>query len=86
MYGLGNGYPAAIVRVADTTYLALSPICPHQGYYVDVDAKTGGFNCPGHHATFSARGAWTGGQVTTSLQVLVSSYDAAKGTVTMTIP
>jgi Rieske Fe-S protein len=86
LFGLGNGYPAALVRVGSADYVALSPICPHLGYLVDPDAKTGGFLCPGHHAAFTSRGAWTGGQVTTNLKVLVSTLDAARGVVTITIP
>jgi len=85
-FGLSNGYPAALVRVGAASYLALSPICPHLGYIVDADAKTGGFLCPGHHAAFTALGAWTGGQVTTSLKVLPSTFDAARGVVSITIP
>lgn len=83
-FGTGNGYPAFLVRVAQEQYLALSPICPHLGYYVDI--VKGAFECPGHHATFSATGVWTGGQPTTNLVVLDSTYDQTAGTVTITIP
>jgi Rieske Fe-S protein len=87
VFGYGNGYPAALVRVAPTNFLALSPVCPHQQYYVDVDPATGGFSCPGHGALFSSLGAWTGGRTqTTALPHLQSSFDAAAGTVTITIP
>ncbi len=87
IYGYGNGYPAALVRIAPANYLALSPVCPHQQYYVDLDPASGGFSCPGHGALFSSLGAWTGGRTqTTALPRLPSSFDAAAGTVTITIP
>jgi Rieske Fe-S protein len=86
LFGYGNGYPAALVRVADAAYLALSPICTHRQYYVDVDVEHGGFLCPGHGAMFTERGQWTGGTATTNLTVLPSTFDAANGTVTITIP
>jgi Rieske Fe-S protein len=72
--------------VGDAAYRALSPICPHLGYLVDADARTGGFLCPGHHAAFTSLGAWTSGQVTTDLKVLASTFDAARGVVRITIP
>ncbi len=84
LFGLGNGYPAALVRLAEESYLALSPICPHKGWYVEPGAD--GFECPGHHATFTTHGVWTGGQATTNLTELDSTYDARTGTVTITIP
>jgi Rieske Fe-S protein len=86
IFGLGNGYPAAVVRTGESSYLALSPICPHQAYYVDPDASAGGFRCPGHGATFTELGVWTGGQQTTSLHELTSSFDTMTGTLTVTIP
>lgn len=85
-FGLSTGYPAALVRVDAAAYLALSPVCPHLGYVVDPDTKSGGFLCPGHHATFSTRGQWTGGQPTTNLKVLDSTFDATRGVVAITIP
>ncbi len=84
LFGLGNGYPAALVRLAEESYHALSPICPHKGWY--VEAAAAGFECPGHHARFSARGVWQGGQATTDLTLLDSTYDATRGVVSITIP
>lgn len=86
IFGRGNGYPGALVRMAATEFLALSPICPHRAYYVDVDESGRGFLCPGHGAMFTANGTWYGGQPTTNLSVLSSVYDAAAGTVTVTVP
>lgn len=84
LFGLDNGYPAAVVRIGSAEYLALSIICPHQGWYMDIDGA--GFLCPGHKARFDAHGVWQGGQATTNLKVLASTFDAAAGTVTVTIP
>ena len=87
LFGYGNGYPAALVRIASAIFVALSPICPHQQYYVDPDPDTTGFRCPGHGALFSSLGAWIGGPTqTTALPRLPSSFDAVAGTVTITIP
>lgn len=85
-FGLDNGYPAALVRAGEASYAAFSPTCPHLGYYVDADPRTGGFTCPGHQATFTSLGQWTGGQVTTNLKALASTFDAARGVVSITIP
>jgi Rieske Fe-S protein len=86
IFGLGNGYPAAVVRTGAASYLALSPICPHQAYYVDPDPSAGGFRCPGHGATFTERGTWSGGQQTTSLVELSSRFYTMTGTLSVTIP
>ena len=86
IFGLGNGYPAAVVRTDADRYLALSPVCPHQAYYVDPDPSAGGFRCPGHGATFTERGAWTGGQQTSNLVQLSSTFDTMTGTMSVTIP
>ena len=75
--------PVALVHAAQSTYVALSMICPHQGATISI--QSGGFTCPRHGARFSSTGAWTGGQRTSNLHVLASSYDATKGTVTITL-
>jgi Rieske Fe-S protein len=75
--------PIALVCTAPSTYLALSMICPHQGATIDI--QSGAFICPRHGARFAADGTWTGGQRTSSLRMLASTYDAAAGTVTITI-
>ncbi len=76
--------PIALVRSSETTYVALSMRCPHQGATVSI--QSGGFTCPRHGARFSAVGTWLGGERTTSLRVLTSAFDAAAGSVTITIP
>jgi Rieske Fe-S protein len=75
--------PVALVHATQGTYVALSMVCPHQGATISI--QSGGFICPRHGARFSSTGAWTGGQPTSSLRVLASTYDATAGTVTITL-
>ncbi len=86
LFGYGTGYPLALVRTGPAAYLALSPVCPHRNYYVDIDDAGTGFLCPGHGAQFRADGTWYGGTSTSRLTPLPSTFDAAAGTVTVTIP
>jgi Rieske Fe-S protein len=86
LFGYGNGYPLALVRTGPAAYLALSPICQHRNYYVDIDDAGTGFLCPGHGAQFRADGTWYGGTSTSRLTPLSSTFDAVTGTVTVTIP
>jgi nitrite reductase/ring-hydroxylating ferredoxin subunit len=76
-----SGSPFAIVRTSDTSFVALSRICPHQGNIVSQSGS--GFLCPGHGARFSANGTWVGGQPTSSLRSYATSYDATAGTITI---
>jgi len=75
--------PVALVRTGQSAYLALSMVCTHEGATIAIQG--GGFTCPRHGARFSSTGTWLGGQRTTSLKVLPSSYDATAGTVTITV-
>jgi Rieske Fe-S protein len=75
--------PVALVRTGQATYIALSMVCPHQGATISI--QSGGFTCSRHGARFSSTGTWTGGQRTSNLVVLASSYDATAGTVTITL-
>ncbi|HEY4218266.1 MAG TPA: Rieske (2Fe-2S) protein [Gemmatimonadaceae bacterium] len=77
---IGN-VPLAIVRTGDTSFLALSRICPHQGGTVQQSGS--GFQCPVHGAQFSSTGQWVGGQRTTNLHAYTTSYDATAGTLTV---
>jgi Rieske Fe-S protein len=84
VFGAGNGYPCAVVRTGASEYLALSTVCAHRQYVVDPVGD--GFTCPGHGATFSSRGTWTGGTATTNLTILPSAMDPVTGILTVTIP
>jgi cytochrome b6-f complex iron-sulfur subunit len=76
-----SGTPIAVVRTGMDTFAAYSLICPHRGCTVDINGS--GFVCPCHGARFSSTGAWTGGQQTSSLTSLTTSYDPATGTLTI---
>lgn len=75
--------PIAVARTAQSSYVALSLVCPHAGYKpIDVNSGTG-FRCPNHGATFDYTGQWTGGQRTRDLQTYPTAYNAASGTLTI---
>ena len=77
----GQGTPVALVRTGTSTFAAFSLRCPHEGFTVSV--LNGSFYCPAHGARFASSGTWTGGQRTSNLHALVSTYDAVAGTVTI---
>jgi cytochrome b6-f complex iron-sulfur subunit len=73
--------PIAIVRTSESTFLALSRICPHQGGTVQQSGT--GFQCPVHGARFSQTGQWVGGQRTSSLRAYTAAFDPSAGTLTI---
>ena len=73
--------PVALVRTGAATFVALSMVCPHQGATVTV--QTGGFVCSRHGARFASTGTWLGGQRTSNLVTLTSTFDPATGIVTI---
>lgn len=75
--------PIALARTGQATFVALSMRCPHEGATIAI--QTSGFTCPRHGARFNTSGTWLGGQRTGNLSVLNSAYDAAKGTVTISL-
>jgi Rieske Fe-S protein len=77
----GSGRPVALVRTGASTFVALSLVCPHQGYTVSVTGTT--FYCPAHGARFSNTGVNNGGQRTSNLQTIASTYDPVAGTVSI---
>src|SRR4051812_33819062 len=72
-----NGARLAVVRTADTSYVALSRVCTHEGGIVNPNGS--GFLCPNHGAQFNLTGTWIGGQRTSSLHSYSTSFDAATG-------
>ena len=76
-----SGNPLAVVRLSDTSFDALSRICPHQGG--TVDASGSGFACPVHGARFDDTGAWVGGQPTTNLTTYPTAFDSGTGVLTI---
>jgi Rieske Fe-S protein len=73
-----TGAPIAVYRAADATYQAFAMACPHSGTTVDITAT--GFLCPNHDARFAKDGTWLGGQRTTALVSIPTTYDAVAGT------
>jgi len=76
-----NGSPLALVRASQTTIVALSRVCPHQG--ATVNTSTGGFTCPRHGARFGPTGQWLGGQQTSSMRSYATTFNATTGALTI---
>jgi nitrite reductase/ring-hydroxylating ferredoxin subunit len=77
-----GGTPVAAVRTGASTFAAFSLICPHFGCTVGINGSF--FQCPCHGAQFASTGTWIGGQPTTNLTSLTTSYDAATGVLRIT--
>jgi Rieske Fe-S protein len=77
-----GGTPVAAIRTGATTFAALSLICPHFGCTVGINGRA--FLCPCHGAQFASTGNWIGGQPTTNLSRLSTSYNATTGVLTIT--
>ena len=77
-----GGTPVAAVRTGANSFAAFSLICPHNGCKVGITGSS--FVCPCHGARFASSGAWTGGQPTSNLASLATSYDATTGVLTIT--
>jgi Rieske Fe-S protein len=77
-----GGTPVAAVRTGANSFDAFSLICPHNGCTVGIVSRSS-FSCPCHGARFAASGAWTGGQRTSNLTSLATSYDATTGVLTI---
>lgn len=76
-----GGTPVAAVRTGASTFAAFSLICPHFGCTVGINGSS--FLCPCHGARFASSGTWTGGQPTSNLTSLSTSYDATTGILTV---
>jgi cytochrome b6-f complex iron-sulfur subunit len=76
-----NGSLLALVRASQTSVVALSRTCPHEG--ATVNTSTNGFTCPRHGARFSLTGQWLGGQQTTNMRSYATTFDAATGALTI---
>ena len=76
-----NGSPVALVRNSTTSVLALSRVCPHQGG--TINTGNGGFICTRHGAEFNLSGQWVGGQPTSNMQSLATTFDPGTGALTV---
>jgi Rieske Fe-S protein len=74
--------PVAAVRTGASTFAAFSLICPHFGCTVGINGSS--FLCPCHGAQFASSGAWIGGQRTSSLTSLATSFNSTTGVLTIT--
>jgi Rieske Fe-S protein len=81
----GSGAPTALYRSGALTFIALSMVCPHQGF-APLQITSSGYHCPNHGANFNETGAWIGGQATSALQLFATTYDASAATVTIARP
>jgi Rieske Fe-S protein len=77
-----GGTPIAAVRTGASTFAAFSLICPHFGCTVGINGSS--FLCPCHGAQFASSGAWIGGQRTTNLRSLTTSFDSTTSVLTVT--
>jgi Rieske Fe-S protein len=75
--GTVNVSPVAIVRTAQSSYVALSRICTHQTCVIDLVSN--GFSCPCHGSRFNSQGNVTQGPATRPLTRL-SAVLSADGT------
>jgi cytochrome b6-f complex iron-sulfur subunit len=81
----GIGAPTALYRSAATSFIALSMVCPHQGF-APIDITSSGFSCPAHGSQFSKAGAVLSGPAPSNLATYTTTYDATAGTVTVNRP
>jgi cytochrome b6-f complex iron-sulfur subunit len=70
-----------IIRSGDSTYLAFSKICTHQGCTVTYNAAENELPCPCHGSVFSASGAVLEGPANSNLK----KYSVTKSGDTLTI-
>lgn len=76
-----SAYRIAVIRTGQTSYTVLSRICPHQGGTIELRGSN--FVCSRHGATFDRNGTWIGGQQTTNMRTLNTTYDPATNTITI---
>ena len=57
-----------VIRSGETSYIALSKVCTHQGCDVSYNHDDGELPCPCHGSRFSTSGAVLQGPATTSLK------------------
>jgi cytochrome b6-f complex iron-sulfur subunit len=81
----GTGAPTALYRSTATAFIALSMVCPHQGFS-PIDITSTGFYCPGHGSQFSKGGAVLSGPAASNLTTFPATYSSAAGTVAIDRP
>lgn len=73
--------PVAIVRTGQSSYLALSRVCTHQGCVISLASN--GFTCPCHGSRYDTQGNVLNGPATRALARLNSVLSADGTTLTV---
>ena len=77
----------AVKRTGDTTFLALSTTCTHEGTMISIVNNNTSFECPNHGARYDSNGNVTrqpqASGSATSLPTYQATYDAATDTLTI---
>lgn len=82
--GLG-GQGIAVTRVSDTSVVAVSRQCTHQGCTLNLPAAPGAdLTCPCHGAQFTVQGIGAPGQGLPALRTFAATVDAANNQVVIT--
>lgn len=76
-----NGSSLALVRTTETSIVALSRVCPHEGG--TINPSSGGFTCARHGARFGLTGTWLGGERTTNMRAYPTTFDPSTGALTI---
>jgi Rieske Fe-S protein len=76
-----SNYDVAVVNTG-SGYMVFSLVCPHQGGQVTKGGRAT-FYCSRHGAEWNASGQWVGGQRTTNLHQVTSTYDSSTGVLTI---
>ncbi len=81
-----NGRSVLVIRSGETSFIAMTAVCTHQGYEVNLPAGEGGsLLCPCHESEFdSTTGEVIKGPATASLQMFKTSFDASNNIVKIT--
>lgn len=80
---VNGGSVIIVVRTGETTFVALSAICTHQGSEVGLPDKDV-ITCPNHGSRFNAtNGSVINGPATSPLPKFTATYDANYNTVTI---
>lgn len=81
--GINGGRETILYRNGDTSFVALSAVCTHQGTIVNLPSG-GTIFCTGHGSRFNANnGSVVNGPAASPLPTFTATYDAQKNTVTI---
>lgn len=78
-----GGNRIAVIRTTDTTAVALSAACTHQGCTVEIEQGTPPIYCPCHGSEFSLSGAVVHGPASSPLRAYVATVDSTGVTVAL---